>query len=219
MADYVPPQTADPMHISGPSLEDEPMSLKVPTNTPTGETDEGRDTPLQAKPPTVLPSDFASSLTRSLLNQPFPLPVHHCNSSLSAMDSRPNKDRPQASLGQGDARETAAAISSSSASSCGEFGCMGANSGSDHSGTSLPSLGSSGPTEPSSSSGQSGGGGVLGNGKTINNGTGSTAPKRSRNFTPASVKAIDEEDEPRRASPHARPPGYGVIDILGDIGQ
>lgn len=28
--------------------------------------------------------------------------------------------------------------------------------------------------------------------------------KRSRNFTPASAKAIDEEDEPRRASPRVR---------------
>src|SRR5690606_12973734 len=97
MPDYAPPQTTDPMHISGPSLEDEPMSLKVPTNTPTGETDEGEDTPLQVKPPTVLPSDLATSLTRSLLNQPFPLPVHHCNPTLPATNSKVNKDRQQAS--------------------------------------------------------------------------------------------------------------------------
>ncbi|KAL2176540.1 uncharacterized protein P884DRAFT_225430, partial [Thermothelomyces heterothallicus CBS 202.75] len=115
MPDYVPSQMADPMHISGPSLEDEPMSLKVPTNTPTGEADEGQDTPLQMKQPTVLPSDFASSLTRSLLNQPFPLPVHHCNPGLSATDSKPNRDRQQASLGRSNARETTASASNSSA--------------------------------------------------------------------------------------------------------
>lgn len=217
MPDYAPPQTTDPMHISGPSLEDEPMSLKVPTNTPTGETDEGEDTPLQVKPPTVLPSDLATSLTRSLLNQPFPLPVHHCNPTLPATNSKVNKDRQQASLSQSNTREPTVATSSSSTSSCGEFACMGANIGSDHSGTSLSSLGntSSGPAEPSSSSGQSGSS-ALGGSKTTNNGT---APKRLRNFTPASVKAIDEEDEPRRTSPHTRPPGYGVIDILSDIGQ
>ncbi|KAK4243642.1 hypothetical protein C7999DRAFT_18032 [Corynascus novoguineensis] len=218
MPDYVPPQTSDPMHISGPSLEDEPMSLKVPANTPTGGSEEAQDTPTHMDHPTALPSDFASSLTRSLLNQPFPLPVHHCNPSFSMAESKPSKDKQQAALSQNSTAETTATAPASSASSCGEFGSIVGNLGSDHSGTSLPSLSSSGPTEPSSSSGQSSSG-ALGGNKGTNNGNSSTVSKRSRNFTPASVKAIDEEDEPHRASPHARPPGYGVIDILSDISQ
>ncbi|KAK3990908.1 hypothetical protein QBC44DRAFT_238239 [Cladorrhinum sp. PSN332] len=34
--------------------------------------------------------------------------------------------------------------------------------------------------------------------------------KRTRTFTPASARAIDEEDEPRRVSPHVRIAGFGV---------
>ncbi|KAK4162434.1 hypothetical protein QBC43DRAFT_79194 [Cladorrhinum sp. PSN259] len=34
--------------------------------------------------------------------------------------------------------------------------------------------------------------------------------KRTRNFTPASARAIDEEDEPRRVSPRMRIAGFGV---------
>jgi hypothetical protein len=33
--------------------------------------------------------------------------------------------------------------------------------------------------------------------------------KRTRQFTPASARVIDEEDEPRRTSPRARIAGYG----------
>ncbi|KAK4462572.1 hypothetical protein QBC42DRAFT_326778, partial [Cladorrhinum samala] len=40
-----------------------------------------------------------------------------------------------------------------------------------------------------------------------------TSTKRTRTFTPASARAIDEEDEPRRVSPHVRMAGFGVVDV------
>jgi hypothetical protein len=218
MPDYVPPQPSDPMHISGPSLEDEPMSLKVPTNTPTGGTDDGQDTPLQTHPQAVLPSDFASSLTRSLLNQPFPLPVHHHNPGFPVTEAKSSKDKQHAMLGQCITVDTSIPPSASSESSCGDFGSIVASLGCDNSGSSLVTPSSSGQPEPSSSSGRSGTAAV-GGGKGNNTGTGGVATKRPRNFTPASVRVIDEEDEPRRPSPHVRAPGFGVVEILSDAGQ
>jgi hypothetical protein len=221
MADYIPPSRPDPMHVSGPSLEDEPMNLKVPTNTPTGGfTDEGQNgqnTSQQA----VLPSDFASTLTRSLLNQPFPLPTHH-NPSFTS------KDNQHGALGQANAAfmqsttradaigirktmfgvdsvDSAVPVSLSTKSSCGDIGSMIAGLGCGHSG-SLATPSSSGHAESGSAS--SGG---------KSSGSANTVAKRTRNFTPASVRAIDEEDEPRRVSPHARTAGYDVVHILSDV--
>lgn len=88
---------AEPMHLSGPSLEDEPLPamnlhLKVPTNTPTTGFTMGSsfDTVPTTAPTATFPfggpssgtnshsymtPDFAHSLTHSLLNQPLPLPL------------------------------------------------------------------------------------------------------------------------------------------------
>jgi hypothetical protein len=91
---------AGPMHLSGPSLEDEPMpamnlcgDLKVPTNTPTttGFTMGSSFDPVPTtattatfpfggpssgtNPHSYMTPDFAHSLTHSLLNQPLPLPM------------------------------------------------------------------------------------------------------------------------------------------------
>ena len=236
MPDYVPLRKPDAMHMSGPSLDDEPTSLKVPTNTPTGgSTDGGNNTHFQFQMPqhAALPSDFASSLTRSLLNQPFPLPTHHHNSSFSLTEPKATKDTQHGVLGQvnaalmqsvarGDsigARKVSqqpmficdtnatstAPVSAPSNSSCSEIGSILASFGSGHSG-SLGTPGSFGQRESSavSSGGKSSG--------SIN-----AVMKRTRNFTPASVRAIDEEDEPRRVSPHLRTAGFDVVDILGDV--
>lgn len=202
MPDYVPAQMVEPMHISGPSLEDEPMRLKVPTNTPTGGTDDGQDTPLEINQHPTLPSEFASSLTRSLLNQPFPLPAHHHN---------PCRDTQYAMLGRAVTVDTAPTVSVSSGPSCAEFGSIIASLGCDNSGSSLATPGTSAQTDPGSSSGQ-GATCALGSGKGTNKINGGILAKRSRTFTPASVKAIDEEDEPRRASPHVRSTGFGGIE-------
>ena len=229
MPDYVPPRRPDAMHMSGPSLEDESTSLKVPTNTPTGgSTDGGNNTHFQMPQHAALPSDFASSLTRSLLNQPFPLPAPHHSSALSLTEPKLTKDSQQEVLGQvnavlmqsiargdkvsqqpifsGDTTATSTApVSAPSNSSCSEIGSIMASFGCGHSG-SLRTPGSCGQRESSaaSSGGESSG--------SIN-----AVTKRMRNFTPASVRAIDEEDEPRRVSPHLRTAGYDVVDILGDV--
>jgi hypothetical protein len=202
MPDYVPAQIAEPMHISGPSLEDEPVRLKVPTNTPTGGTDDGQDTSLEINEHTILPSEFASSLTRSLLNQPFPLPAHHHN---------PCKDNQHAMLDRMSTVDKTPALSVSSGPSCAEFGSLIASLGCDNNGSSLATPSTSAQMEPGCSSGQ-GTAGVLGNGKGTNKVNVGILAKRPRTFTPASVKAIDDEDEPRRASPHVRDTGFGGME-------
>ncbi|KAK3292002.1 NADH dehydrogenase-like protein [Chaetomium fimeti] len=202
MPDYVSAQIPEAMHISGPSLEDEPMSLKAPTNTPTGGTDDGQDAPLQTIQHITLPSDFASSLTRSLLNQPFPLPAHHHNQC---------KDNQHAVLDRTITVDTTPTVSVASGPSCAEFGSIMASLGCDNSGSSLATPSNSVQTEPSSSNSQVAAG-VLSSGKGMNKVNSGIPTKRSRNFTPASVKAIDEEDEPRRASPHVRGTGFGGME-------
>jgi hypothetical protein len=237
MPDYVPPHPSDPMHISGDSLEDCPMTLKVPTNTPTGgPAEEGQDTYFRVSEAAGLPQDFASSLTRSLLNQPFPLPVQHHNQRFPGAEAQSNKDS-QAVPSQSNtfSQSTAQAnkaeickdsqqlfspnvvditvpVSASSEPSSGEFGSMIASLGCDNNGSSLATPTSSGQRDGGPGSGQNGGG------KGGGAGVAGTVAKRPRNFTPASVKAIDEEDEPRRMSPHVRPAGFGVVDLLGDVG-
>ncbi|KAK4226624.1 hypothetical protein QBC38DRAFT_219588 [Podospora fimiseda] len=68
-------------------------------------------------------------------------------------------------------------------------------------------------TETTNSSGVSGSGTPrLGVGERPLSGGGM---KRTRNFTPASARAIDEEDEPRRGSPHVRIAAFGVGDVGG----
>ncbi len=234
MPDYVPPRKPDAMHMSGPSLEDESTSLKVPTNTPTGgSTDGGNNNHIQMPQHAALPSDFASSLTRSLLNQPFPMPTHHHSSTFSLTELKPTKDSQHGVLGQvnaalmqsivrgesigaskvsqqpmfgGDTTVTSTApVSAPSNSSGSEIGSIMASFGCGHSG-SLRTPGGCGQRESSAAS--SGG---------KSSGSINAVTKRTRIFTPASVRAIDEEDEPRRVSPHLRTAGYDVVDILGDV--
>ena len=75
MPDYMSNRSVDAMHISGPSLEDDPMSLKVPTNTPTAGPTEDAQGPQFNFSSYGMSSDLATSLTHSLLNQPLPLPI------------------------------------------------------------------------------------------------------------------------------------------------
>jgi hypothetical protein len=236
MPDYVPPQMADPMHVSGPSLEDEPTTLKVPTNTPTGEASEdGQNTGFQMPQRATLPSDFASSLTRSLLNQPFPLPVQHRNPCFQMAGSESSKDNQHSvhSLGNTDIMEAGRAsqsgfvsdaddstvpVSASSGTPSGEFGSLIASLGCSNSASSLATPSSSSQTE-TTSIGSEAGTVSLGSSRGNKSGNVNTTTKRPRNFTPASVKAIDEEDEPRRISPHLRMAGYNAMDMLGEVGQ
>lgn len=278
MADYDPSQPPEPMHVSGGSLEDDPMCLKVPTNTPTGPAADGaHDTQystVQRGP--CLPPDFATSLTQSLLNQPFPLPSQQHTLFFPTGDARGGKENTQAMFGHVGAvanthtdnpeitrrvpQTTLFGIggldtnlpSSGPSDQSGRddtisptleslFPCSSRNgSGASDFGAMLTSLGchnaaGSSLATPRSSAGQvesgpgsvhnvgiatlgssSAGGGSGGSSSVV---SGTAVAKRTRNFTPASVRAIDEEDEPRRASPLVRVAGYGGVDIPGDVGQ
>ena len=253
MADYVSPQPSDPMQISGSSLEDDPMSLKVPTNTPTGGNGDGLQN-LQFQLPQNsqgINADFASTLTQSLLNQPLPFPIPPQHLSLSSAELQARKENRHASISQTNAtmgqpaaladgpetrkssqslfslgvpesaptipadssdQTTSAALQSlfatTSRNPLNEFGTDITNTtcktGGPSSGSQAPISGNNADGLPSLGSGD---------------GSGSAAPKRPRNFTPASVKAIDEEDEPRRVSPHLRIGGFGGGEVGGDGGQ
>ncbi|KAJ4291392.1 hypothetical protein N0V88_005985 [Collariella sp. IMI 366227] len=271
MSDYVPGRHSDPMHISGPSLEDDPMSLKVPANTPTtGNTDDGQDTQFHMSSMALHPS-FASSLTHSLLNQPFPLSVQQNSSFLSGevksrkenftatanlaghtvnqatgyastTDARkfslpifgvsnldatvpdtsesPSKEplhtptlesffQPTASENN-DFKSNIVTIPSSSTCSTAATPNNNntelnlSNCGNVHSGLAALAQGNNGNGNNNNNPGGNGG---------------SILAKRPRTFTPASVRAIDEEDEPRRGSPLVRIAGFGVGDIPGNVGQ
>ncbi|SPQ24860.1 48ac7aee-4810-46c8-84d6-f8556c4a085b [Thermothielavioides terrestris] len=275
MADYDSSQQPEPMHISGSSLEDDPMCLKVPTNTPTGvPADDGQNPPFPTTQLGVsLPADFASSLTQSLLNQPFPLPSQQPNLFFPQPEAKASKENRQSMRGSVDATMQSATAQagtsgprrasqqlfgingldgtlpisasddragkddnaspalealfpgSSRNDSAGEFGSLLANLGCHNAGSSLATPNSTGQTEPGSSNAPNGvaalgsGGGGTNNASGGGNGSGNAVAKRTRNFTPASVRAIDEEDEPRRASPRVRVAGYGGADIPGDVGQ
>ncbi|KAK0610987.1 hypothetical protein B0T14DRAFT_540224 [Immersiella caudata] len=75
MPDYISNRSGDAMHISGPSLEDHPMTLKVPTNTPATGTNEEAQCPQFTFSSYGMASDLVSSLPHSLLSQPTPLPI------------------------------------------------------------------------------------------------------------------------------------------------
>ncbi|KAK3321922.1 hypothetical protein B0H66DRAFT_183337 [Apodospora peruviana] len=258
MPDYTPPDSETmSMHISGPSLEDDPMSLKVPANTPIacpgdGPCDElqGARFPLTSQSSTNIPSDFATSLTHSLLNQPLPLPLpiqpqniplpaseiksrkenrHLTNAGCGGSNPSSTQSTPQAAADQPDIRKfsqplfglgnLASGISMSLTSpedasvheSPGNLQAVFPGSSDSHHASSTGDFGGStlntatpNPLRDSSNNSiNMGGGGSLGLGN-ANSGN-----KRTRNFTPASAKAIDKEDEPRRANPHVRIAGYG----------
>ncbi|KUI60948.1 hypothetical protein VP1G_08136 [Cytospora mali] len=225
MSDYLSStmgHTMDPnsMHLSGPGLDDDIhlTNLKVPTNTPTTMSD--GDTLASGQfaynfPNSAISSELASSLTHSLLNQAHPLSVasqsfqpnqiqlpaaeiksrkenRHLNnaSSIHSPSSNPSPSI-EAQIRKFSQTSNAFGVIGNdhldSSGSCpgvvrrasaGEFGR-------DMTNTMSPNQTYAGVAASAATTGSS-----------SDNGT-----KRSRNFTPASSKAIDLEDEPRRASP------------------
>ncbi|KAK4176752.1 hypothetical protein QBC36DRAFT_328540 [Triangularia setosa] len=195
---------------------DEIDGIKVPTNTPTAlDLDHHQYHLAQHRhDASLLPPTLASSLTQSLLNQPIPLPSsevksrketrHHLGMGLGLVD--PNTafrmDTPIPGSG-GVACHSSR--SSSTASSNDECGDRGGLFGDNEKENSVPSALSDQPVFPSSSRSTSAG--ELGY---------SSGVKRNRTFTPASSRAIDDEDEPRRVSPCVRIAGFGSdIDTPG----
>lgn len=233
MPDYLSPQSSDPMpqgsdpmHISGRSLEDDPLSLKVPTNTPTGPRDFNSGQCMMPAMPvhtSTIPPDFATSLTHSLLNQPHPLPVLPQNfplqskkeaRHLAAFNSYPTSAQSTPFTEHIETRRSSqpGGLLPKSISTSAVFPC----------GTSIfesPMTASQSTfldTTPRAFSGVD-----LGNNTSAGaageppieasaNTPGSTRDsnksglKRARTFTPVSARVIDEEDDPHRPSPRAR---------------
>lgn len=173
------------------------------------------------KPAQSFPSELANSLTQSLLNQPVPLPVQVANAPIPAAEVRSRKENLG---GLADCEDTLPTVehvemrkvSQSSFDNMGKTNSVTSTSnspldqpnsavfssrsvsGADF-GHDLTNLERFQPTRADAASpaetGDSRGG----------NHSGSEAGvKRTRQFTPASSKAIDDEDEPRRSSPRAR---------------
>ena len=227
MPDYLPTKLESlpmHMHLSGPSLEDDPMSLKVPTNTPTT----GAADDLQGEHYSVtstIPSDLANSLTHSLLNQPFPQP-HNIPFPSSEIKSRKENrhltiagSNPSSTQSTPHAEHTETRKFSQGRFSLGNMG-MGFPMPMRHESASINSPGSETVVAASESRRASTGdygSNVFPNQNPLNDslanplgmGFVNAGTKRTRNFTPASAKAIDEEDEPRRASPHVRMSSFG----------
>lgn len=164
-------------------------------------------------------SDFAHSLTHSLLNQPHPLPPvpqsvqphqiqlpasevksrkenRHLNNAGSVSSSTNPSPSIEAQIRKFSTANTAFGIigndrMGSSASGSGPAFSRRTSAvefGRDITNTASPNQTYAGVAAAGTDPGSSSDKGI----------------KRGRNFTPASAKAIDEEDEPRRASPRIR---------------
>ncbi|KAK4194918.1 hypothetical protein QBC40DRAFT_26287 [Triangularia verruculosa] len=193
------------------AVMDEIDGMKVPTNTPTTlDLDQHQyHLPQHRHDASLLPPTLASSLTQSLLNQPIPLPSSEVKSRKETRHHLGLADPNTLDTPIPGARTAAcnSSRSSSAASSNGDAGARGALffSGSDKVENCAPSAVPDQPLFSSSSRSTSVGELCYGSGM-----------KRNRTFTPASARAIDDEDEPRRASPCVRIGGFGSdIDTPG----
>ncbi|KAI0437136.1 hypothetical protein F4803DRAFT_566297 [Xylaria telfairii] len=164
-------------------------------------------------------AELATSLTHSLLNQPHPLPVHGPNIGIPAPEVKSRKENRlnHDSSGEGATNLDHIDMRKVSQPVYGQVGKTSRDTSSTS--NSPPSHGtfSSVFSQRSFSGAEFGNdltnAGILfthGNGEanaTIEGRVGSGSDKgikRTRHFTPASAKAIDDEDEPRRNSPRGR---------------
>ncbi|KAI1497202.1 hypothetical protein F5X99DRAFT_423687 [Biscogniauxia marginata] len=227
-------------NFHGTNLEDPDTSShgpKVPTNTPTAMADASFvddfdidvnkiGTPGNTPPTneffssnTKFSSELATSLTHSLLNQPHPLPVGATNIPLPASEvksrkeNRFNHETPVEStptVEHNDMRKVSQSAFSNRSFS-GIFSHRSTSGGGGDFGNDLTNVAHI-FTHPNTESNMSGN---LGMNTDIRAGSGSEkAMKRTRHFTPASAKVIDDEDEPRRSSPRVR---HGFGDQFSEI--
>lgn len=154
--------------------------------------------------------DLANSLTNSLLNQPMPIQVQAQGAPIPATEVRSRKEN---RLQHNDQPITTASISTHATDhaemrkvsqqlympSVGSLPAGVAPQASPLTQvTRVPSLGEFGANITNLSAADS----II----TSSGGSASDkGTKRVRNFTPASARVIDEEDEPQRASPRLRP--------------
>ena len=246
----------EPMHLSGNSLEEDPLSTQVPTNTPTAAPGQDNQRARYTMPgqqySSLLPPELATSLTHSLLNQPHPLPVMPHTIPLPSSEVKSRKENRHLTIGHPSSSQSTpqngdhAEIRKFSQPSFSLVGNLGgsnlaiSSSAGENPIVNSPSLQtifsaatSNAPSAGTVSRNNSAGEFVPNQSSNAANGNGNTAAaapnrpladasntalsssagntagvKRTRNFTPASLKAIDDEDEPRRASPRARTGAY-----------
>ncbi|KAM4054298.1 NADH dehydrogenase (ubiquinone)-like protein [Hirsutella rhossiliensis] len=232
MPDYTPLESGDQLAPSAdrapfmPSMrqeeDDTSGHMRVPTNTPTtsGQASHEQDgTPFAiVSHNSSIPSDLAHSLTNSLLNQPMPLHFQQPNFHAPASEVRSRKENrrqqpagpsPSAASTFGQDHQEMRRVSQqmyippgASVPVCTVNSQVNSPQDQDLPGPEQSQQGRSSDSEPGPGSNMVdvkdaavGGAGVI----TAEKGT-----KRIRNYTPASVRAIDEEDEPRRGSPRVR---------------
>ncbi|KAK0625478.1 hypothetical protein B0T17DRAFT_492555 [Bombardia bombarda] len=232
MPDYVSSHGSDTMQLSGGSNEDDPMSIKAPTNTPTaGPTDDLHRTQFSLTPhASALRSDLATSLTHSLLNQPFPIPVQAHNIPLPASEIKSRKENRHLTIACSNplSAQSTPRVDQVETRKFSQpvFGLSGVGSGvpmtpsaPDMAGGNSPGLQVTFSTSDSRNIASAEyGSNIMNNTTTMPNrlgesststpdlgfGGNNTGMKRTQNFTPVSAKVIDQEDEPRQASPNVR---------------
>jgi hypothetical protein len=172
-------------------------------------------------PNTPISNEFAYSLTHSLLNQPHPLPPvprsvqpHQIQLPASEVKSRKENRHVNSTGSVGFSTNPSPSIEAQIrkfSTTNTAFGIMGKD-------RTVSSVSGSGPTFIRRCSAGDFGKEITNTGSPnqtyagiamLGGGPGSCSEKgvkRSRNFIPASAKAIDEEDEPRRGSPRVRVP-------------
>lgn len=227
MPDYVPMETGDqlatpteqPFLLVGMRQEEEDPSsnLRVPENTSiaNGQGGNEHDAVLVPLLSSSIPSELANSLTHSLLNQPMPLHFQQPNFHMPAGEIKSRKENRRqkpitdqsmpalvpgsstASLEHQEMRRVSQQMHVSSSSSVPN--CRASSR--------LNSPRTQDCTERQSQRAVSMGVEVKNTPSKFNSQISSTfekGTKRSRTFTPASVRAIDLNEEPRRDSPGAR---------------
>ncbi|KAL2114841.1 hypothetical protein VTJ04DRAFT_10504 [Mycothermus thermophilus] len=225
----VPPSSDPCAESTYNGLDDETAKLGVPANTPIDEISEADSqnavysTVQQAH---MLPADFASPLGRSLLNQPFPVPRVPQTKGLSAMDPNPAKHNEPIlpNVPGTDGMETCptsqAVVLGAVEAICPPqplaLPAGDANRSSldlaHENDSAFPTPTNTVTSDPSCGKGEK-------RSAFFSGGKGSATRRRTRNFTPASDRAIDEADEPRRMSPQARGLLFGVNEPMTEVGQ
>ncbi len=171
----------------------------------------------------VIPGDLARTLTHSLLNQAHPIPLLPHQIPLPASEVKSRKENRQLNTATADASPpspclaAAGDLAETRKFSQAPFGIIGSGLSGASSTRASSSPPSSGPAFSAAASRNNSGGEFGANitnmvdppqslsaGKNSRCPSSEKAVKRSRYFTPASAKAIDDEDEPRRPSPRVR---------------
>ncbi|CAN8099692.1 unnamed protein product [Discula destructiva] len=223
---------SDQIGMSSFTVNDDTFAAnpKVPSNTPIGATDGSAAAAAQYGadfPHPAISGELAHTLTQSLLNQPHPL----CGTSNSAQPhqiplpaSEIRSRKENRFLNKASSADSPSSNPSPSAEAqirkfsqiSNAFGVIGQERDSSGTGPTYSRRTSAGEFGANINNQATPGqtyAGVAASGAVSSSGS-EKGIKRSRNFTPTSAKAIDEEDEPRRVSP-----GMRLASALPDFGE